>query len=104
MTLANSPTFATLRCRFDWADIPNCPGRSRLVQPSDELDSLVQRHGRRLESALARDPFWVLYLPDQGALLSYERARGFLHTLNTPDGIERKLLQLNVGNAAPSSS
>ena len=35
---------------------------------------------------------------DDGGLISYRKAQGmFLHTLNTREGLERKLLQLGIG-------
>jgi len=44
----------------------------------------------------ARDPVHVALL-DGGGLISYRRADGhFVHTLNTPDGLARKLAQLGI--------
>jgi hypothetical protein len=49
----------------------------------------------------APDPVHVAALRD-GGLISYRRADGrFVHTLNTPDGFQRKLDQLGI---APEAS
>ena len=47
-------------------------------------------------SAAARDPVIVTAF-DDGGLISYRKAEGtFLHTLNTREGLERKLRQLGI--------
>jgi hypothetical protein len=45
----------------------------------------------------ARDPVFVARFAD-GGLISYRRADGtYVHTLNTREGLERKLAQLGIG-------
>ena len=45
---------------------------------------------------LARDPVVVAKL-DRGGIISYRRSDGrYVHTLNSPDGFERKLQQLGI--------
>jgi len=47
-------------------------------------------------SVTARDPVIVTPLED-GGLISYRKADGrFLHTLNTREGLDRKLRQLGI--------
>ncbi len=48
------------------------------------------------ESENAVDPVAVTALNDRG-LISYRKANGrYLHTLNSPEGFERKLKQLGI--------
>ena len=95
------PTWGDLAQRWSWRPIPGCPGRSVLqggdatLAPADLLgpEALV----RRFEVSAARDPVWVSLLPD-GGVISYERPdASFVHTLNTPTGLARKLAQLGIG-------
>lgn len=85
----------------NWRPIRNCPGRFVLrgsdarLSPAEILgqtDCRVSEH--RVESA----PDTVLVAKIKGGgLISYRRADGsHLHTLNTPEGFERKLLQLGI--------
>jgi hypothetical protein len=39
----------------------------------------------------------VLRFPDGGGLLSFEQQDGFVHTLNTAEGLARKLANLQIG-------
>lgn len=95
--------FATLKAAWPWIDIVDCPGRfvlrdaDRALMPADLLgcDIPVSEH----RSALARDVIVVAWLID-GGLISYRRADGgCLHTLNTPQGMARKLAQLSLASA-----
>jgi hypothetical protein len=92
--------FSDLIDRWAWRPIPNCPGRYVLgtgpvATPPDEI---VPGAGAGSEhvTAAARDP--VIVTPfDDGGLISYRKADGgFLHTLNTREGFERKLRQLAI--------
>ena len=85
----------------DWRPIRNCPGRYVLRETSDRLSpadilgeaGIVSEH--RVQSA--QDTVLVLRLEDGGGLISYRRDDGsLLHTLNTPEGFERKLRQLEI--------
>jgi len=61
--------------------------------PSIVGDAVVVR---RFTSPAARDPIDVACFAG-GGLLSYARPDGtWLHTLNTPDGLRRKLTQLGI--------
>jgi hypothetical protein len=83
-----------------WAPIRNCPGRYVLrgaaptFNPTDLLKDGIE--ARRYLSPRARDDMWVVRLED-GGLISYERPDGtWLHTLNTNEGFERKIRQLEI--------
>jgi GNAT superfamily N-acetyltransferase len=77
----------------------NCPGRSLLVGAHDLEPGALVADGiavLRFEHSAARDPV-VLALLDGGAVLSYARPDGsFVHTLNTPEGLARKLSLLGI--------
>jgi hypothetical protein len=92
-------TFDRLMRALDWKPIAHCPGRFVLATPGDltppdlvgpdvELGEFTTVH--------ARDPVIVGRFAD-GGLISYRRAdRRYVHTLNTPEGFERKLRQLGL--------
>ena len=77
----------------------NCPGRYILagepstLQPHDLVPD-ADLHEYRVQSA--PDPVLVARF-DGGGLISYKRPDGhYLHTLNTDEGLERKLQQLGI--------
>ena len=93
-------TFEEIMTRWAWKPIPRCPGRwvlsmadfhggpEALAGPSAEV--VVFEAGR------TADPVVVVWL-DQGGLISYKKGEGkYLHTLNTAEGLERKLSQLGI--------
>lgn len=92
--------FDDLFNRYPWKTIRNCPGRYVLTDAPANLtvDELL---GTRFESrefgvASARDRVLVTPLPS-GGIISYLRADGScLHTLNTLDGLQRKLADLGI--------
>ena len=93
-------TFEELKSRWDWKEIPNCPGRFILAQketrfsPAALVDSLVEPC--EFQVAGAKDPVIVVQLTD-GGLISYRKQDGsYLHTLNTRVGFRRKLQQLGI--------
>jgi hypothetical protein len=93
-------TFSALFDRWEWRPIPNCPGRYALTAgpvatpPEDIVPGATG--GSEHVSATARDPVIVTPFED-GGLISYRKADGmFLHTLNTREGLERKLRQLGI--------
>lgn len=95
--------FATLKAAWPWTGIVGCPGRfvlkdARLaLTPADLLgpDVPVSEH----RSPSARDVVLVARWAD-GGLISYRRPDGgCLHTLNTPEGLARKLVQLGIAPA-----
>ena len=97
---AGPVTFAALFAQWTWRPIPNCPGRYLLAagtvaMPPEEIVPGASGGSEHLIAA-ARDP--VIVTPfDDGGLISYRKAEGrFLHTLNTREGLERKLRQLGL--------
>ena len=94
--------FATLERAHHWKPLRDCPGRSVLVDefaaPATLVGDDVAIH--RFVSAATRDPVDVALFAG-GGLLSYARADGsYLHTLNTRDGLRRKLAQLGIDVAS----
>jgi hypothetical protein len=93
-------TFDQLLERWDWKPIRNCPGRFILSKAKAHLTP-QELLGERVDPAVyhpsaAKDTVLVVPL-DGGGLISYKKQDGsFLHTLNTPEGFERKLLQLHI--------
>lgn len=93
-------TFEQLRARWPWRPIRNCPGRYVLPR-REELLSFESLLGmpcspQTFSSPEAKDRVFVWSLQD-GGIISYEHPNGhFIHTLNTPDGFSRKLLQLGI--------
>ena len=92
--------FDRLQQSRNWKPIPNCPGRYVLLDAKadlslrDLLGSEVEAHEYKTDAA--RDTVLVISL-DRGGLISYKRDDGsYLHTLNTPEGFQRKLLQLGI--------
>ena len=97
---AGPVTFSALFDRWAWRAIPNCPGRYLLAagpvaMPPEEIAPGGSGRSEHVTAA-ARDP--VIVTPfDDGGLISYRQAEGmFLHTLNTREGLERKLRQLGI--------
>jgi hypothetical protein len=100
-------TLGELQRMWGWKPIPGCPGRLKLVHPDPFLPLQVLLNDplcvvEEYDSSLAPDRVLVVRLVD-GGLISYRRSDGsFVHTLNTPEGIRRKLLQLGIeGNNLP---
>ena len=94
--------FSELFHAWDWRPIPNCPGRYRLVAKpphptvADLIGEDVKVHRHRVPAA--RDEVLVVRFARGGGLISYQRVDGsIVHTLNTPEGFERKLAQLGLG-------
>ena len=92
--------FDKLQQSWNWQPIRHCPGRYVLLEAKANL-SLRELLGTEVEAreykvAAARDTVVVIPL-DRGGLISYKRDNGsYLHTLNTPEGFQRKLLQLGI--------
>jgi hypothetical protein len=93
-------TFEQLMRDRHWKPIRNCPGRYVLhgaqgsLRPQDLLGDEVEIIEYLPDAA--RDAVLVFAL-DDGGLISYKRDDGsFLHTLNTPEGFQRKLSQLGI--------
>lgn len=85
---------------WNWKPIRNCPGRY-ILQTEENGLSLQDLLGNDIEVVeyqvdAAKDLVLVARL-DKGGLISYKRKDGsLLHTLNTPAGFQRKLLQLGI--------
>jgi hypothetical protein len=92
-------TFSQLQLEQPWRPIPNCPGRFVLATgPSRDTPSALAPDAALTEhrAAGARDPFVVARFTG-GGLISYRKPDGsYIHTLNTSEGLQRKLAQLGV--------
>ncbi|HEV7858779.1 MAG TPA: hypothetical protein VGO91_09145 [Pyrinomonadaceae bacterium] len=98
-------TFEQLMRDRQWKPLRNCPGRYVLdgahknLRPQDLLGDELEIMEYLPDAA--RDAVLVFAL-DDGGLISYRRDDGsFLHTLNTPEGFQRKLLQLGIDLSGP---
>lgn len=91
--------FEILKNKWSWHPIRNCPGRFVLKSDAElSLEDLfgVEVKAREFSSVKAKDRIIVVKL-EGGGLISYKRDDGScLHTLNTEEGFERKLLQLEI--------
>lgn len=93
------PSYASLLEAGEWRDLPGCPGRKVLrggdgVSPQDLVGQRATIH--RFEVAGAEDPVLVARV-EGGGLLSFAKPDGrFVHTLNTGEGLARKLAQLGI--------
>lgn len=93
-------TLAALLNRWHFVPLRGCPGRFVLrgapprLSPAELLGTEAPLQRYRVPAA--RDEVLVTLLPD-GGLLSYRKPDGtMVHTLNTPDGLRRKLEQLGI--------
>jgi hypothetical protein len=93
-------TFNQLLESWAWKPIRHCPGRFILsgakadLCPEEIVGETVDVGVYRVDAA--RDIVLVVRL-DQGGLISYKKEDGsFIHTLNTPEGFQRKLRQLGI--------
>lgn len=92
--------FDELMALWNWKPIRNCPGRYVMCNSAPGL-STEDLLGPGVEISMfqvaaAKDTVVVADLGN-GGLISYRRADGtYLHTLNTAEGFERKLLHLGI--------
>jgi hypothetical protein len=93
-------TFDELMKSWIWKPIRNCPGRFILTGAGayltigELLGNEIEVRSFRVEAA--KDTVLVAKI-DGGGIISYRRDDdSYLHTLNTPEGFERKLLQLKI--------
>jgi hypothetical protein len=100
-------TFDDLRAAYTWAPLRGCPGRfvlrgqGRDLSLEDLLGPTAQIHSFR--SAVAPDEVLVALIGD-GGLISYRKPDGgYVHTLNTVEGLARKLDQLGLPRLGSSS-
>jgi hypothetical protein len=93
-------TFDELAAKWELGPIRDCPGRFVIRTPAAGLSPRELLGGdvgiHTFNVAAARDTVLVACLAG-GGLISYRRADGtHLHTLNTSEGFERKLLELGI--------
>ncbi len=85
--------------RFPWKEIHSCPGRYILT--GNKQFSIIEILGEETETYLynsdnTKDPFYLIEFTG-GGLISYLKEGGrLIHTLNTSDGLLRKLDDLNI--------
>ena len=90
-----------LRQAWTFEDLPGCPGRAvlrrapRFLTPADLVGTGVQLQGFAVDEAA--DAVLVAHLEGGGGLISYLGKNGtYTHTLNTEEGLVRKLAQLGL--------
>jgi hypothetical protein len=94
--------FETLKRAYTWKPIRNCPGR--FVLKTGENPSISDLLGEDVlvdvtehVDTPAPDPVCVYPFDEGGGIISYRKSDGnFVHTLNTPEGFERKLHDLGI--------
>ena len=93
-------TFDELVAKWEMRPIRNCPGRfvvrtsAAEFSPRELLGPGVEIQTFNVEAV--RDTILVARL-GEGGLISYRRVDGtHLHTLNTAEGFERKLVELGI--------
>lgn len=97
------PDFATLFSTWHWVAIRDCPGRYVLdsdrddIVPADLLGDAAEL--REYQTLAARDPVLVAHFGDGGLIAYRHRDGSFTLTLNTLDGLTRKLTQLGIAPA-----
>lgn len=101
--------FDDLFNRYHWKAIRNCPGRYVLTDAPLDLtvEELlgVEPEPREFRVEAARDRVRVTLLQSGGGVISYLRPDGScLHTLNTADGLQRKLTALGIEMPSYESS
>ena len=82
-----------------WRPLRYCPGRRVWAGPPGRApaDMVGRDHAVQVfRVPAAADPVHVVVF-EGGGLISYQKPDGqFVHTLNTPDGLARKLAQLGI--------
>jgi len=100
MTTRLIVAFDEIMSRWPWRPIPNCPGRFVLsgrssLAPSEIVFAAIGAITEHVVPATP-DPVVVAEFED-GGLISYRKPDGsFIHTLNTIEGLDRKLRQLGI--------
>eukprot|EP01121_Diplochlamys_sp_Union-15-3_P012114 TRINITY_DN3590_c0_g1_i2.p1 TRINITY_DN3590_c0_g1~~TRINITY_DN3590_c0_g1_i2.p1 ORF type:complete len:126 (+),score=24.03 TRINITY_DN3590_c0_g1_i2:39-380(+) len=100
-------TFDWLYNKYEWKPIKDCPGRYVLKKGSQHISTIpplqVIGEGCTLQlhqlEVIGKDPIYVIKFPtDGGGLLSFHKIdQGrYVHTLNTPSGLTRKLEAMKV--------
>jgi hypothetical protein len=97
-------TFDTVRAKWNWKAIPDCPGRYVLRGAAENL-SIEHVAGealtvREFNSPTTKDTVLVAVF-EGGGLLSFRKPDGrIIHTLNTPEGLARRLARLELTDRA----
>jgi hypothetical protein len=98
-------TFDAVLAKWNWKAIPDCPGRYVLRGAAEAL-SIEQVTGealpvREFHVTTATDTVLVA-LFEGGGLLSFKKPDGrIVHTLNTNEGLARRLARLELGDLLP---
>ena len=110
-------TFEQFEEVWSWKEIPNCPGRYTL-DPQKTISQDVKEFMCKTEPGLCdqladlpleawtmrweknevvRDILWAVRIANNCGIVSYQhKTGGFLHTLNSASGFERKLKALHI--------
>jgi hypothetical protein len=91
-------TFDSVLARWPWRPIANCPGRWVLCGTEGDLtpEAVLGEPATPIElhSATTPDTIFVVHF-ERGGLLTFQKANGvYVHTLNTPEGLARRLQRL----------
>eukprot|EP01128_Nolandella_sp_AFSM9_P005423 TRINITY_DN260_c0_g1_i3.p1 TRINITY_DN260_c0_g1~~TRINITY_DN260_c0_g1_i3.p1 ORF type:complete len:129 (+),score=29.61 TRINITY_DN260_c0_g1_i3:237-623(+) len=112
VAISTSPkelTFAFLFSKYHWKEIANCPGRYTLTKESAGADQLTPSELVGEQHQLPthqfqpkkerRDPLLVIMFPGGDGIITYVKQESgrYVHTLNTPSGMERKLRAMDIG-------
>jgi hypothetical protein len=98
-------SFEGLLNKYSWKEIPNCPGRYVLRKKDGDKNSLTPQlfldkpdlEINSYTTPVAKDKVYVIKFSDNGGLLSYSKPDGgYVHTLNNPSGLIRKLNHLQI--------
>lgn len=95
------PTVEELLATYGGRPIRNCPGRyvlpaSKTQCPPEQI--VGEGVSRVFEHTTVKDTVVVTWIEDWG-LISYHRRDGsWCHTVNEPDGFERKLTSLGIAS------
>ena len=92
--------FDEIMTRWPWRPIPNCPGRFVLSSGRSSLapSEIASASIGVIEHVIPATPDPVVVAEfEDGGLISYRKPDGsFIHTLNTIEGLDRKLRQLGI--------
>jgi len=103
-------SFNLLHDKYNWKEIPNCPGRYVPRKSSSHIDKLTPHQViesdrypiQQFTSEKTKDPIQVMVFPDGSGLLTYVKSDGrYVHTLNTPSGLVRKSSALGLSLTLP---
>ena len=100
--------FDQLLDRLPWRPLRGCHGRwvlSPEVEAGPPERLWPAAAPERYRSPAAPDEIYLTRFDDGGGLLSYRKPNGrFLHTLNSPDGLARKLERLGIEPSATAGA